>query len=104
MPGNEALLEEAIRNKKQVRGYYDGLYREMCPHAMGWKGSKYHVISYQFAGQSSRPLPPEGQWKCMDVDGISNLSIVDGPWHTGISHTKPATCFDSGRIEVEVDY
>ena len=104
MPSNGETITEAIKNKKQLRGHCDGFYREMCPHALSWKGSEYHVLSYQSAGHSSRPLPVEGQWKCMDVDGISNLGMVDGPWHTGTSHTGPSTCFDLGRVEVEVDY
>lgn len=104
MATNAQILRTAIRNRQQVTGYYDGFYREMCPHAIGWKGSKYHVLSYQFAGQSSKALPPDGQWECMDVEGLSGLSAMNGPWHTGTSHTRPATCFDPGRIEVEVSY
>ncbi len=102
MPGNADLLKLAITNKKQVTCYYDGLYREMCPHVIGWKGPAYHVLSFQFGGQSSRGLPPGGEWKCMDVDGISQLALRDGPWYTGITHGKPQTCVDA--IELEVAY
>ena len=31
---------------------------------------------------------------------LSNVSIHDGKWHTGHSHTKPQTCI--GEIDVEV--
>ncbi|HEV2383385.1 MAG TPA: hypothetical protein VG206_26785 [Terriglobia bacterium] len=102
MASNSELLRFAITNKKQIRAYYDGFHREMCPHAMGWKNEVHHVLSFQFAGQSSRPLPPEGQWKCMDVDGLTALAVVDGPWITGSNHSKPQTCID--QIEVEVAY
>ena len=104
MATNAQILRTAIRNRQQVTGYYDGFYREMCPHAIGWKGMKYHVLSFQFAGQSSKTLPPNGEWKCMDVDGLSGLSVSNGPWHTGPIHSRPSVCFDPGRIEVEVSY
>lgn len=102
MPSNFDLLKQAILGRKQVSAMYDGYPREMCPHAMGWKTGVHHVLSFQFAGDSSRGLPPSGQWRCMDVDGLTNVSVHDGPWHTGPSHTKPQNCID--QIEVEVPY
>jgi hypothetical protein len=102
MPSNADLLIEAIHQRKQVTGYYDGFRREMCPHVIGWKRDSHHVLSYQFAGDSSKGLPSGGEWKCMDVDGISELALRDGPWHTGATHGKPQTCVD--RIEAQVTY
>jgi len=61
------------------------------------------VLSFQFAGESSKGLSPEGQWKCMDVDGLSQVSLRDGPWHTGTRKTnEPQRCVD--QIEAEVVY
>ena len=102
MSSNAEILILAINQKKQVTGYYDGFYREMCPHVIGWKGAVHHVLSYQFAGDSSKGLPPGGDWKCMDVDGISQLALRDGPWQTGATHGKPQTCVD--RVEAVVNY
>ena len=102
MPTNADLLIQAINERKQITGYYDGLYREMCPHVVGWKVPAHHVLSYQFAGDSSKGLAPEGEWKCMDVDGISQLALRDGPWRTGTTHGKPQRCVDV--IEAEINY
>jgi hypothetical protein len=102
MPNNYELLLMAIKNRQQVKGCYDGYYREMCPHAMGWKNGSHHVLSFQFAGESSRILPPGGQWKCMDIDGINIVSVSDGQWFTDSRHSRPQTCID--QIEVEVSY
>jgi hypothetical protein len=102
MPSKFDLLRQAILERKHVRANYDGYYREMCPHLMGLKDGVRHVLSFQFAGDSSRGLPPGGQWRCMDFDGLTILSIQDGPWHTGTSHTKPQSCID--EIEVAVPY
>jgi hypothetical protein len=102
MASTADFLRDAIRNRKQVTCYYDSLYREMCPHAIGWKGSAYRVISFQFGGESSKGLPPGGQWKCMEVAGLTNVILRDGPWLTGASYTKPQTCIDA--IEREINY
>ncbi len=102
MPSTADLLKVAISNKQQVKANYDGYYRELCPHAIGWKGGAHHVMSFQFAGQSSRPLPVGGQWKCMDVDKLQILSICDGPWHTNDDHSKMQTCV--GEVAIEVPF
>jgi hypothetical protein len=105
MPSVYDLLCQAIAEKKQVLAVYDGFPREMCPHVLGWKDGVRHVFSYQFAGESSKGLPPEGQWKCMDVDGLSNVALRDGPWHTGIRKTgKPQSCVDLAKIDIQVAF
>jgi hypothetical protein len=101
MPDVYALLYQAIQNKQQVVATYDGYHREMCPHVLGYKDGVRHVLSFQFAGDSSKGLPPGGQWKCMDVDGLSNVSLQEGPWITGPHKTgKPQTCVDEADISV----
>ena len=105
------VLKDAIRNKRQVTAMFDGFPREFCPHAIGWKGptekkanTTYHVIGYQFGGSSKSGLPPGGQWRCFPVDGLSDVASRAGEWHTGDNHTKPNTCIDQNRIELEVAY
>jgi hypothetical protein len=67
MPDTYALLRQAILERKHVIAEYDGFHREMCPHVLGWKDGVRHIFSFQFAGGSSKGLPPEGQWKWMSV-------------------------------------
>ncbi len=105
MPSVYDLLYQAISQKKQVIAVYDGYPREMCPHVLGWKNGVRHVFSYQFAGGSSTGLPAEGQWKCMDVDGLSGVSLREGPWYTGTRKTdKPQSCVDLSQIDIEVAF
>ena len=93
MPGVYSLLYQAIEEKKQVIAMYDGYLREMCPHVLGSKDGVRHVLSFQFAGNSSQGFPAGGQWKCMDVDGLSNLSLREGLWFTGPRETgNPQPC------------
>lgn len=96
------LLRQAIIDRKQVVCVYQGLPREVCPHAIGTKRGERHVLVFQFGGQSSQGLPPDGQWRCMNPDEISGAIIQAGPWRTGSSHTRPQTCID--QIDVEVAY
>jgi hypothetical protein len=95
-------LRRAIIARRQVTCIYDGLFRECCPHAIGTKRGRTHVLLFQFAGQSSRGLPPGGQWRCMDVEALSQVTARDGPWFTDPRHSKPQTCIDV--IDVEVAY
>ena len=97
-----AVLRAAILNKQQVTCMYQGYGREMCPHVLGAKNGQDKVLSFQFGGESSRGLPPGGEWRCMFVDEITGAQTHDGPWHTGQSHTQPQTCVDA--IDVEVPY
>jgi hypothetical protein len=105
MPDTYALVRQAILQKKQIVAEYDGYHKEMCPHVLGMKNGVRHVLSYQFAGQSSEGLPPEGQWKCIDVDNLSQVLLRDGAWHTGVRKTnKPQRCVDLNEIDVQVAF
>jgi len=94
------LFRQAILGRKQITCYYQGRYCEVCPHILGYKHGVPHVLVFQFGGDSSRGLPPSGQWRCMEPNDVSRAALRDGPWHTGLSHLKPQTCVD--RIEVQV--
>lgn len=95
-----ALLRQAVLERKQVTCIYQGLHREICPHCIGQgKRGEQKVLSFQFAGSSSKGLPPGGQWRCMDVADISNVVLRDGEWHTGHSHLKPQTCVKTVDVQ-----
>lgn len=96
------ILKSAILNKQQVTCLYRGHVRSICPHVIGTKNGKPQVLTWQFAGGSSSGLPPGGEWRCMEVAGITNALAQDGEWHTGGRHTKPQTCVD--WVDVEVDF
>ncbi|HUN59210.1 MAG TPA: hypothetical protein VMU41_13940 [Candidatus Binataceae bacterium] len=98
-------LSNAIRQKLTIVVDYNGYTRLLCPHAIGRKRGKEHLLAYQFGGDSSQPIGPDGStqnWRCMDVAQLSNLSTRTGPWHTAPNHTRRQTCIDD--IDVEVSY
>ena len=98
---NEQVLEEAIRTRQPVTGRYDNLRREFCPHALGTKNGERHVLVYQFAGDSESGLPDEGEWRCLRVDRLRDLSLTAGAWRTGTNVFNPQTCLDDVDAVVE---
>lgn len=96
------LLRHAIENKLQVVCDYSGHRREMCPHVLGRKNGRQRILGYQFAGGSGSGLPPDGEWRCMVINSMSNVQVREGEWHTGSNHTRPQTCVE--EIDAEVAY
>lgn len=96
--GTYDLVKQAIQGKKQIHAYYKDYLRQMCPPAIGWKNGKAHALFYQFAGHSGSGNLP--QWRCMDLDELTNVSIVAGSWHTGYGHSQAQTCVDQVDAEV----
>jgi hypothetical protein len=102
MSDSYELIRCAIAEKKQVVAIYGGYEREMCPHAIGIKNGRAQAIFLQFAGGSRKGVPPEGAWRCLAIEALSNVSVRDGAWHTASNHSQPNTCID--EVDLEVDY
>jgi hypothetical protein len=100
MADNYSLIRQTILEMKQVVATYQGRYREMCPHTLGTKNGRRQALFFQFAGESSRGLPPGGEWRCIPVDELADVSIRGGAWHTDDRHSQRQSCVD--EIDVEV--
>ena len=95
-----AIISDAVRNKKQVTCVYQGLYRKICPHTIGWKNGQAKVWGFQFGGESSNGLPDNGEWRCMFIAGITDLAVQDGEWHTRDDYDREQSCIDDIDAEV----
>ena len=93
------LIRNATLARRQVVATYRGCRRELCPHVLGTKHGHRRALFFQFGGESSSGLPPGGEWRCIPIDGLEDVVVRDGPWHTGTSHGRPETCVD--WIDVE---
>ena len=89
-----SLFEQAMLSRKQILCTYDGRPRELCPIILGHSNGQEKALTYQFAGQSSKGLPPGGQWRCLWLSKVSNVRLRDGPWHAGDGHSQPQDCVD----------
>jgi hypothetical protein len=93
------LIRAATLAKQQVVATYKGHRRELCPHALGMKAGRRQALFFQFGGGSTTSLPPGGEWRCIPVDGLTDVIVRAGPWHTGRGHTFPETCVDTIDVE-----
>jgi hypothetical protein len=94
------LFRDAILGTQQVVCFYDGRRRELCPHIIGTsKSGEEVVLAWQFAGESSGPLP---QWRCLKLAGVSNAHCRAGRWHEGRSHRATQTCVSDIDLDINV--
>ncbi len=106
MPNTYQIVRQAIIDKRQVVADHDGHRREMCPHAIGRKRGRQQALFYQFGGGSesgldTTPNSPDN-WRCIPIEGLSNVSTQSGDWHSAPNHSRPQTCID--EIDVEVSF
>lgn len=99
-----ALIRRAILDKLQVQATYKGRHREMCPHALGTKHGHSQALCFQFGGESERGLPADGDWRCLPVDGLTDVSLHDGDWHSDHRYGRARqTCVDEIDVAVPVE-
>lgn len=97
-----ALIRRAVIEKLQVIATYHGHIRETCPHVIGRKNGRAQALFYQFAGGSSSGLGPDGSpgnWRCLFIDELTNVSVRTGVWHTAPNHSRPQSCVDQVDAE-----
>ena len=93
------LIRAATLAGQQVVATYKGHRRELCPHVLGTKEGRRQALFFQFGGGSSSSLPPGGEWRCIPVDGLEDVVVREGPWHTGSGPRYPETCVDEVDVE-----
>jgi hypothetical protein len=71
----------------------------MCPHVIGTKGGQARALFFQFGGSSERGLDPAGDWRCLPLDGLTEVSLHDGRWRTK-AHWQPQSCIDEVDLEI----
>ncbi len=94
------LIRQAVINRNQIVCAYKGYERMVCPHAIGTTNGVPRVLVYQFAGSSESGLPPDGQWRCMDIPGMTQIRVQPGAWHTGNRHTRQQTCIKVVDLDI----
>lgn len=95
------LIRTAIRQKRQIHGVYQNRRRELCPHALGRDDDgEWKLVAYQFGGESSQRLSPDGSadnWRCLFVSRLQHVELVKGPWHTAHAWTFSPRPGDQGK-------
>jgi hypothetical protein len=99
------LLRVAIRQRQPVVAVYDGCGRSLCPHKLGWnKEDARRVLCYQYRGESVSGLDRKEEssnWRCLAVEKLSAVELIEDVWHTASNHSRPQTCIV--RVEMDVE-
>lgn len=94
------LFRDAILAQQHVICIYEGRSRELCPHIIGTnKAGEEAVLAWQFAGESSGPLP---QWRCLKLANVRDARPRNGRWHEGGSHRTTQTCVKNIDLDINV--
>ena len=90
------LLKAAIFEKSCVSARYRGYLRLVCPYILGRNAEgRPHLLAYQYGGDSASGLGPTGSpenWRCIAIEKLSDVKLIDGQWITPPSHAKAQTC------------
>jgi hypothetical protein len=94
------VFRNAILAEQQVVCTYNGRRRDLCPHIIGTNRSGEEVVlAWQFAGESSGPLP---QWRCLRLANVHDAKARNGSWHEGGSHRTEQSCVSAIDLDINV--
>jgi hypothetical protein len=96
-------VRSAVIRRCPISARYHGYARLLCPHRLGWNRKRQpRVQCYQYGGESESGLEPVGSsanWRCIAVEDLSQVELIEGAWRTAPNHSRPQTCV----AEVDVD-
>lgn len=99
------LVWTAVENKWTIEAIYRGRPRLFCPHRLGRnREGRLRVLCYQYGGGSKSGLQPEGSpanWRCIEMEKLSRVRLVESAWHTAPNHSRPGSCVLEADIDVE---
>jgi hypothetical protein len=97
------MVRIAVEGRQPISTIYHNRYRLFCPHRLGRnKQGQVRVLCYQYGGESESGLKPMGSpdnWRCIALDELTRVDLMDGPWRTAPNHSRPASCI----VDVDVD-
>jgi hypothetical protein len=93
-------IRQAILGRHQVHATFQGRFRKLCPHVLGTKNGRRQALFFQFGGESRRGLPPSGDWRCLPIDELTDVSMHQGPWYGEDRYDPAQSCVDVVDVEV----
>jgi hypothetical protein len=99
------LVWAAVAAKRPVEARYHGRPRLFCPHRLGRnREGQLRVLCYQYGGESASGLQPAGwpaNWRCVALEKLSQVRLLEDAWHTAPNHSRPASCVVDADIDAE---
>jgi hypothetical protein len=100
-------VRQAVETRRSISGVYEGHPRLFCPHRLGRnKEGELRLLCYQFGGASRSGLKPSGSpenWRCIALNKLTGVELLDGAWQTAPNHSRPASCIADADVDAE-DY
>jgi hypothetical protein len=92
-----------VASRRPVEAIYHKRHRLFCPHRLGRnRGGELRVLCYQYGGESESGLEPAGSpanWRCVAVEKLSRVKLLDDAWRTAPNHSRPTSCV----VELDID-
>ena len=99
------ILWASVESKRPIEAGYDGRHRLLCPHRLGHNSNgELRVLCYQYGGESRSRLQQSGSpanWRCMVVEKLRKVKLLDDHWRTASNHSRPASCVVHADIDAE---
>jgi hypothetical protein len=97
------MVRRAVQDRRPISAIYHNRHRLFCPHRLGRnKEGQIRALCYQYGGESESGLKPMGapdNWRCVALDKLTRVELIDGAWRTAANHSRPASCI----VDVDVD-
>jgi hypothetical protein len=101
------LIWTAVEHRCPMAAVYKDRHRLICPHRLGRnRQGQLRVLCYQYGGESESGLQPvgsEANWRCIAIERLSAVELLEGSWHTAPNHSRPASCIADADIDAD-DY
>ena len=101
------IVRAAVVSRRPIAAVYHDRPRLFCPHRLGRnKEGQRRVLCYQFGGESESGLSPVGSpddWRCIALDKLRNVELLEGRWRTAPNHSRPASCIVDADVDAD-DY
>ena len=99
------LIWTAVSQRKPIEASYQGCPRLLCPHRLGRnREGQLRVLCYQYGGESKSGLQPAGSaanWRCVALEKLSRVKVVEDAWRTAPNHSRPASCVAEADIDAD---
>lgn len=99
------LVWTAVANRRPIRAIYKDRSRLFCPHRLGRnQAGQRRLLCYQYGGESESGLEPIGSpanWRCIVLEKLRAVELLEGSWKTAPNHSRPATCVVDADIDAE---
>ena len=107
LAGVYGIVRTAVKSRRPISAVYHDCPRLFCPHRLGRnREGQFRVLCYQYGGESKSGLKPPGSpenWRCIALDKLRSVKLLDGAWLTAPNHSRSASCIVEADVDAE-DY